>query len=226
MEESPRTRLAVVDDFTVIVAGVAKMVQPYADEIEVVELGANRPVSVPVDVALYDSFAQGEAHTDDLQALLDNPLAHRVAMFTWNLDPRLIDIALERGVVGYLSKQLPAVAFIDAVRRIAAGEVVVAGEHAPEGRREPGADWPGRDLGLTEREAEVLALITAGLSNGEIAAKLFVSGNSVKTHVRHLYRKIGCDSRTKAVIWGVEHGFRTDHHRIDDWRTAAGRPTS
>ena len=214
----------MIDDFEVIVAGVAHMLQPYAEHVDVVELNANRPVSEPVDIAIIDSFAQGEAHSQDLQSVLDNPHAQAVVMFTWNMHPQLIDIALQRGVVGYLSKQLSAQDFFNALRRIHGGETVVSGPHAPAGRRKSLADWPGREHNLTEREAETLALITAGLSNREIARKLFVTSNSVKTHVRSLYRKIGVNSRTKAVLWGVDHGFRKDHHRIDRWNTAQGKP--
>jgi DNA-binding NarL/FixJ family response regulator len=225
-DSEPRIRVAVVDDFEVIVAGVAQMLRPYAEQVEIVELVANRPVTEPVDIVLYDSFAQGEAHSEDLRAVLDNPRARAVVMFTWNLDPELVDLALRRGVAGYLSKQLSSGDFFDALRRIHAGEVVVAGHHAPAGRRKPLADWPGREHALTEREAEVLALITAGHSNQVIARTLYVSINSVKTHVRNLYRKIGAESRAQAVLWGVEHGFRRDRRRIDDWNTAAGRPAT
>lgn len=75
----------------------------------------------------------------------------------------------------------------------------------------------GREHGLTERESEVLALMIRGLTNPEIADSLYLSVNSIKTHVRSLYRKLGVDRRSKAVLWGVEHGFRTAR-RVDDWR--------
>ena len=71
-------------------------------------------------------------------------------------------------------------------------------------------DWPGRDRGLSAREAEVIALITQGLGNDEIADRMFTSINTVKTYIRTAYRKIGVDSRTRAVLWGVDHGFRPD----------------
>ena len=219
-----RIRLAVINDFEVIVAGVAHMLRPYADRVDVVELDVNEPVSQPVDIALIDSFAHGEAHSEHLRAVLDNPLARAVVMFTWNMDPQLIEIALSRGLRGYLSKNLAAAEVFDAITRVHAGEVVVAGHDAPRRRRRAVGDWPGREHNLTEREAEVLVLLTAGLSNQDIASKLFVSVNSVKTHVRNLYRKIRVDSRTKAALWGIEHGFQREHRRIDDWQSAEGRP--
>jgi NarL family two-component system response regulator LiaR len=62
----------------------------------------------------------------------------------------------------------------------------------------------------------VIALITQGLSNLEIAERTYLSVNSVKTHVRTAYRKIGVDRRSKAVMWGVRHGFAPDRMRVVD----------
>ncbi len=81
-----------------------------------------------------------------------------------------------------------------------------------------GLDWPGRAEGLTDRESEILALITQGKSNAEVAALTYLSPNTVKSYIRAIYRKINVDSRTQAVLWGVAHGFTPDHHRIDHWR--------
>lgn len=216
-------RLAVVDDFEIIVSGVAGMLEPFTDRIDVVELDANRSIDTDVDVALYDSFAQGEAHTEDLQGVLDNPHARHVAMYTWRFDPDLLAFGLSRGLDGYLSKGLEADQLVAALERIAGGETVVAPDRptdsrAARGSREPNPDrpWPGREYGLSEREAEVLALITAGRSNPEIADLLYLSVNSIKTHIRGLYRKIGVSRRTEAVLWGVDHGMRFDHRQVDD----------
>ncbi len=62
-------------------------------------------------------------------------------------------------------------------------------------------DWPGREAGLSPREAEILALITQGLSNQEIADRAYLSINSVKTYIRSAYRKIGVTRRTQAAVW-------------------------
>jgi DNA-binding CsgD family transcriptional regulator len=79
-----------------------------------------------------------------------------------------------------------------------------AGAHALD------ADWPGRSAGLTRRESEILCLISQGKSNAEVAATVFLSANSVKSHIRSTYRKIGVTRRTQAVLWGVAHGFGPD----------------
>ena len=80
-----------------------------------------------------------------------------------------------------------------------------------------GLDWPGRQEGITDRESEILALITQGKSNAAVAELTYLSPNTVKSHIRSVYRKIGATSRTQAVLWGVEHGFTPDHRRIDRW---------
>jgi len=68
----------------------------------------------------------------------------------------------------------------------------------------------GRDLGLTPREIRILALIAQGLSNEEMAARDYLSINSIKTYIRGAYRKIGVRSRSQAVMWAIQHGFASD----------------
>ena len=100
---------------------------------------------------------------------------------------------------------------------IADGKVVIS--DAPgRSRSAVRLDWPGRTEGLTDREAEVLALITQGRSNKEIAQVMYLSINTVKTYIRSAYRKIGVTGRPHAMLWGLDHGFQPDHHRIDHWR--------
>ena len=73
----------------------------------------------------------------------------------------------------------------------------------------PTGAWPGEEAGLSEREAEIIAFIVLGLSNQEIADRCYLSINSVKTYVRSAYRKIAVTRRAEAVLWGMEHGFRS-----------------
>jgi len=72
---------------------------------------------------------------------------------------------------------------------------------------ESSGTWPAQDLGLTEREAGILALITQGLRNEEIAHRSYLSINTVKSYIRSAYRKMGVESRSQAILWGVDHGF-------------------
>ena len=209
--------IALVNDYDVVLAGVARMLERYGDRIVIAELDANRPVADVVDVVLYDNYAQPESDRDEISTLVANPRARRVAVYTWNFHPDLIESARRQGVHGYLSKTLPARELVAALEAVHAGEIVVS--DAPiRTRSAPGLEWPGRREGLTDRESEILALITQGMSNAEVAELTFLSPNTVKSYIRSIYRKIQVGSRTQAVLWGVEHGFSPDHHRIEHWR--------
>jgi DNA-binding NarL/FixJ family response regulator len=215
---SPRPiTVALVDDYDVVVIGVANILGKYPERVVIAEIDTNKPLSDEVDIVLYDSFAQPESDHDEIKVLIDNPRAHNVVVYTWNFHPDLVEQARHQGVRGYLSKSMPASDLVAALEAVHSGEVVVS-EPPPRARPASGSDWPGRGKGLSDREAEVLALITQGKSNDEIAALCYLSINTVKSYVRSAYRKIGVDSRTQAVLWGIDNGFKPDHRRIDHWR--------
>jgi len=206
-------RLAIVDDYAVVVAGVASFLG--AEHIQVVETGATTPVISDVDIVLYDTFGQVQGTGIDLGDFVRDSGGAKIVIYSWNLEPALIEEALAGGASGYLSKVLTGPAIVAALERINSGEIVVlAGSF--ESSAEGAGDWPGREAGLSPREAEVLALITQGLSNQQIADRAFLSINSIKTYIRSAYRKIGATSRTQAVIWGLEHGFKPDTLRTID----------
>jgi DNA-binding NarL/FixJ family response regulator len=209
--------VALVDDYDVVVIGVANILGQYPDRVVIAEIDTNQALNDDVDIVLYDSFAQPESDRDEIKVLVDNPRARRVVVYTWNFHPDLVDQARRQGVHGYLSKSLAASDLVSALEAVHAGEVVVT-EPPPRARPASGSDWPGRSKGLSDRESEVLALITQGKSNAEIAALCYLSINTVKSYVRSVYRKIDVESRTQAVLWGVENGFTPDHRRIDHWR--------
>jgi DNA-binding NarL/FixJ family response regulator len=209
--------VALVDDYDVVLVGVAHILEQYQDRIVIAEIDANTAVDDPVDIVLYDAFAQPESDQAEIQVLIDNPRARRVVVYTWNFHPELVDTARRLGVHGYLSKTLPARELVTALEAVHAGELVVS-EPPRRARSASGLDWPGRSEGLTDRESEILALITQGKSNADVAAQTFLSPNTVKSYIRTIYRKIDVDSRTQAVLWGVGNGFSPDHHRIDHWR--------
>ena len=208
----PPIRLAIVDDFAVVVAGIASLL---ADErIDVVETAAGLPVTTDVDLVLYDTFGQVTGHGIDLTDYVRDSGA-KVVIYSWNLRPDLIEQAIVEGASGYLSKVLTGPAIVEALQRIMSGEIVIlAGES--ESSVGGAGDWPGRSVGLSPREAEVVALIALGLSNQEIAERAYVTINSVKSYIRSAYRKIGVQRRTQAVRWALENGFQVDTDRIVD----------
>lgn len=205
-------RVAIVNDYAVVIAGVAEFVLDQL--IDVVETSASLPVVTDVDIVLYDTFGQIQGDGINLEDFVRDSGA-KVVVYSWNLQPDLVERAVECGASGYLSKALTGPEIVAALARIMNGEVVILiGEH--ETSVGGAGDWPGRSAGLSPREAEILALITQGLSNREIADGAYLSINSVKTYIRSAYRKIGVDRRTKAVLWGVANGFQPDTARSVD----------
>jgi two-component system, NarL family, response regulator LiaR len=206
-------RLAIVDDYAVVVAGVAAFLA--AENIDVVETGATTPVISDVDIVLFDTFGQVTGTGIDLTDFVRDSDGAKVVIYSWNLQPRLIKEALDEGARGYLSKVLTGPEIVRALQRVMRGEVVVlTGEQ--ESSVGGVGDWPGRAAGLSSREAEIIALITQGLSNQDIAERIYLSINSVKSYIRSAYRKMRVNTRSQAVLWGVENGFKPDSLRSID----------
>ena len=203
-------RVAIMNDYEVVVQGLHRMLAPFSDRVQVVELVSGLSVESDVDVLLYDAFSR-ERLTGPVREELPDTEA-LVVLYTWHLDPDVVRDAVDKGVSGVLSKTLEAPDLVEALEKIAGGSVVVSPEPGPD----PvlvGGDWPGRSVGLTVRESEILALIAQGLSNQEVAERAYLSINSVKTYIRTAYRKIGAERRTQAVLWATRNGFLPDQSR-------------
>lgn len=206
-------RVALVDDYEIVLRGLEMMLRSYGDSVEVIELDLNRTVDTPVHLTLYDTFAATPADGADVHELASNPLAGKVVVYSWDFEETRIQAALANGASGYLSKGLPAAQLVRALHDIHRGEGQVF--QGPGGQAKSSlGDWPGREEGLTQREAEVLALITQGLGNAEIADRARLSVNTVKTFIRSCYRRIGVTDRSNAILWGLDHGFFPDHKRV------------
>ncbi len=212
-------RVALVNDYEIVVRGLETMLARFSDWVEIIELSAGTEPSHPlIDIALYDSFAAPIDNSEQIRKLVEDPDIGHVVVYTWNMAPDLITSAARAGVHGYLAKSMTGPELVDALVRVNRGDKVVSKSASREvtsseaGRR--GGDWAGRAQGLTLRESEVIALITQGLSNNEIAARGHLSINSVKSYIRSAYKKMGVVRRSQAVLWGVHHGFepgrRTD----------------
>ena len=197
-------RVAVMDDYAVIVSGVQQMLAPYADRIQVVELVSLLPVESEIDVLLYDTYSQEQVEGQPEQVIAETKA--KVVLYTWHLGKSVVSRALAAGAVACLSKSLSGDELVDALERVHRGDVVVSDDPGPDAPVTTRA-WPGKEHGLSPRESEIIALIAQGLSNQEVAQRAFLSINSVKTFIRSAYRKIGVQRRTQAVLWATEHGF-------------------
>lgn len=210
-------RLRLLNDYEVVVAGLRAMIEPLSSRLLVVEEDLRSAADRPVDITLYDTFGTAQADRDDIAGVLSDPRSGAVVIYSWNVQPDLVRAAIDRGCRGYLDKSLPAADLVSALERVGAGETVVellageggaGGAYVDSGSGEaPRGDWPGRPAGLSPREAEVVALITQGLTNDEIASRAYISVNSLKSYIRSAYRKMGVSRRSQAVRWGIENGM-------------------
>jgi DNA-binding NarL/FixJ family response regulator len=157
-----------------------------------------------VDVVLFDTFGRPDLGVGDISGLLANPAFRHVVVYTGEMSPSAVSRMLAAGASGFFSKDLPAGALVDGLQRVARGDQVLL--LAPHRRARSSADWPGRLAGLTERESEVLALLAKGYRNHEIGDALFVSLDTVKTHVKAVYRKLGVRNRAGAVAVALADG--------------------
>jgi len=217
MNQRRPVRLAIVNDYELVVVGVAALLAPFADRIHVVELDSSLPVVTgDVDIILYDTFGAVQGSAVDVDSLVNGGPA-KVVIYSWNLQHELVTDSLAAGVAGYLSKGMEAEDLVRAIEQIHAGQTVIPSTGGTVNPKSD-SDWPGKTAGLTVRESEIVALITQGLSNQEIADRSYLSINSVKTYIRTAYRKMGVERRAQAVLWGVKHGFEPDEVRHLDSR--------
>jgi two-component system, NarL family, response regulator LiaR len=205
-------RLAIVNDYEVVVHGLASMLRQYSDRVAVVEADVNAHPTSPVDIALFDTFAQSFRDRERIARLVHDPQIGKVVVYTWSADDPAVGGPRVPGIAAYISKRLAAADLVEALERIQLDEPVRLHDsgHGPL----VGGDWPGREEGLTARESEVLSLITQGYSNNDIVDTTMLSINSIKSYIRSAYRKIGVTSRSRAILWGIDHGFQPDRLRI------------
>ncbi|HEX3931120.1 MAG TPA: response regulator transcription factor [Nocardioides sp.] len=200
MEFDRPLRVRLVRECELVRAGLTQMLAEHHDRLRVLPPDAGP--DEPADIALVDPFARHGDRTDGPTAVTRPPDTAHVVVFSWEVRDGFVERVMLGGADGYLSKHLPAAELVAALEKVHAGERIVALDLVPlDASRTP------RALGLTPRESHVVSLIAAGAPNKEIARRLGLSMNTVKSHIRTAYRAMGVASRTQAVLWAVEHGI-------------------
>ncbi len=223
MEEFAPVTVAIVNDYPVVVRGVAELLRD-DPRLDVVEIDSVAKPAQSVNVVLFDAFAATQ-EAAGVTRLITDPRYDRVVIYSWNVQEPRVRQALGLGIDGYLSKSLSAGELADALVRAHDGECVIElGDLATEMARGPHdgecvielgdlatemarGRWPGQTEGLSAREAEIVALITQGVTNEDIARMCYLSINSVKSYIRSAYRKMGVERRSQAVLWGIQNGM-------------------
>jgi DNA-binding NarL/FixJ family response regulator len=209
-------RVALVDDDALIREGL-RMIIDQAGDLEVVATAGNGEEALRVasdhrpDVILMDvrmPVLDGIEATRRITGAEDPPRV--IILTTFELDEYVFE-ALRAGASGFLLKRTEPEQLVGAIRVVAGGEALlspsVTRRLIEEFTRRPQTGSGERLTVLTEREREVLLLIARGLSNQELAEQLFIADNTVKTHVKRIFTKLGARDRAQAIVIAYESGL-------------------
>ncbi|MFS8200079.1 response regulator transcription factor [Streptomyces sp. CWNU-52B] len=214
----------LVDDEPLVRAGLRAVLEAQPD-IEVVGEAADGAAVIPLVRRLRPDVVA----MDVRMPLMDGIEATRAVLRTVDRPPKIVVVttfendeyvyeALRAGADGFLLKRAEPAEIVHAVRLVAEGESLLFpasvrrlaaeyGDTGRDGRGNPAARAALERAALTERETQVLRLMTRGLSNAEIAARLVLGAETVKSHVSAVLTKLGTRDRTQAVIMAYESGF-------------------
>jgi DNA-binding NarL/FixJ family response regulator len=215
--ESRPVRVVLVDDHELVIEGLKAMLARFAGRVRVVGQAGSAEDAVPIvtalapDVVLCDVRLRGSSGLDLCRQLVETCRGCRVVLLSVYDDEQYLYQALRAGAAGYLLKRVGGEELVRCLEQVRLGETVVdpvlaARAATAAARLDSGEFWPGARLGLSQRESEVLGLIVAGLSNRAIAARLVIGEETVKSHIRAVYRKLGVSDRAGAVAAALREG--------------------
>ena len=202
-------RVLLVDDHPVVRSGLAGLLGGEPD-IEVVgeasdgREGVERAEALQPDVVLMDLRMPVMDGVEATTLIVAAGGPRVLVLTTYDTDADILR-AVEAGATGYLLKDTPREALVEAVRSASRGETVLAPPLAAKLMRQVRSNDQ-----LTPREVEVLALVSRGMSNGDIAKELFIGEATVKTHLLHVFDKLGVSDRTAAVTTAMRLGVLRD----------------
>lgn len=202
--------IVLVDDHQVIIDGVRAMLAPYADRVTMIGSAKTRSellevlATVRPDLIVTDARLTNDSGFEILEDLQRRGVDVPVVFYSAYDDEAYLFRALRAGARGYLLKQASGEELVGMLERAAGGETMIDAALAGRvallaARLQFGEFWPGAHLGLTQRESEILDLVVKGLSNRDIAQRLFLGEETVKTHLSSIYRKLKVKGRAEAI---------------------------
>ncbi|HEX4539083.1 MAG TPA: response regulator transcription factor [Acidimicrobiales bacterium] len=211
-------RVLLVSAEELILEGLRSMLDPDVERVEVVGC-VPTPEDAPLartrfdaDIVLSNTEGRGTDGLASAAKMVEECRPSRVVIFTDDADERRLFEALRHGISGYLLKSLSGPQLADYLVRAREGEVVLDPAMAAKvavraARLGDGRGWPGSDIGLSHRESTVLTHLADGQSNRQISESLVVGSETVKTHLRSIYRKMGVSDRAQAVATALRQGM-------------------
>jgi len=208
----------LVDDHEMVLHGLTAMLAHFDRDVAIVGTAttladARRAIDATLpDIVVSDVRIGRDSGLDLVRELAQTHPAIKVVVLTVYDDEHYLFQALRAGARGYVLKRIDAAELVAHLLRVAEGEIAIdaalAGRVAMSAARiSSGEFWPGANHGLTQRESEVLALLVSGHSNRAIAATLVVTEDTVKTHIRSLYRKLDVQDRGGAIAFALREGL-------------------
>ena len=193
-------RVALVNDYEIVLEGLRALLRPYEPEIRVVELDVQGNPHSAVDVTLFDTYGEVQELRQRVRGLAADATNGAIVVFSFSDDAALAGTFLRAGAQGFISKALPADQIVGGIRAAACGERVMLVQASPHSAMSAELEWPGRDAGLTERESELLALLPTGMTNRELSEHLHISENTIKGHLKRLFSKLEVRNRAQAAV--------------------------
>lgn len=218
-----KLRIVLIDDNANHLRGIKELIN-LESSYDVVgtttsaNLGINLVKKHHPDIVLMDINMPEKDGLQTIQAITKLNLSTRIIALSGYDDSDLIYRAMKLGAKGYVLKTMASVKLINAIEEVASGKIYLPSilstrffEYFQTNAREESKATEGENLlnTLTSRENEVLDLLTEGINYKSIAAKLIISETTVKTHVNNIFQKLQVGDRTNAVLYALNHGFKT-----------------
>ncbi len=215
-ERQKPIRVLVVDDHRMVREGLKAMLRNSI--IEIVAEADNVESSIEMirkhqpDTVLLDVRLQGQSGLEACRIITDTFPDVAVVFLTVYEDEQYVFEALRAGAKGYMLKRATPDDIAKVLTEVRDGETIVdpglTGKIALRASQtRPGRFWPGAEFGITQRESEVLAAMVDGLNNKAVSEQLVISEDTVKTHVRSIFRKLGVSDRAQAVSLVLREGI-------------------
>ncbi len=217
-ETNGPVRVVLVDDHEMVIEGLKAMLGPFKNRVRVVgeAVGVDKALTVIAslkpDIVLCDVRMQGASGLDLCRSVRERDPERKVILLSVYDDEQYLFQALRVGASGYLLKGISSDELVRQLELVHSGATAIDPGLAARAvdtaaRLQRDEFWPGARHGLTQRESEILSFVVTGLSNRGIANKLVIGDETVKSHLRSIYRKLGVGDRTSAVATALREGI-------------------